>query len=40
MIETIASSYFEFFPGDFLVAAIAGSIFWLKKSKEDEDFYG
>jgi len=40
MIQVLASSYFEFFSGDFLVAAIIGSVFWLRKSKEDEDFYG
>lgn len=38
MIEVLASSYFEFFPGDFIVFGILVTIFWYKKQKEDEDF--
>ena len=38
MIEVLANSYFEFFPGDFVVAGIIGALVWMKKQKEDEDF--
>jgi len=37
-METIASTYFEFFPGDFILFGVAGALFWMKKQKEDEDF--
>lgn len=39
MIETLATSYFEFFTGDFLVLGIFGYLVWRIKKKEDEDFY-
>jgi hypothetical protein len=38
MIEIIASSYFQFFPGDFVLFGLAGTITWYIKSKKDEDF--
>ena len=38
MIEVLASSYFEFIPGDFIVFGILGAIVWMKQAKEDEDF--
>lgn len=38
MIEVIASSYFEFFPGDFILFGVLGAIFWFRQQKEDEDF--
>jgi len=43
MIETLASlgnSYFEFFPGDFIVFGALGTIAYIKMSKEEDDFYG
>tara|TARA_Y100000589_G_C26969439_1_gene553962 strand:+ start:12 stop:137 length:126 start_codon:yes stop_codon:yes gene_type:complete len=40
MIEIIASSYVEFFPGDFLVFGAIGVYFYIKKDKEEDDFYG
>jgi hypothetical protein len=39
MIQTLATSYFELFPGDFLVIGIVGFIVWRARKKADEDFY-
>lgn len=39
MIETIAT-YIEFFPGDFIVFGIIGTIFYIKRAKEDDEFFG
>ena len=38
MIETIASTYFEFFPGDFIVLGIIVTAVWYVKQKENKDF--
>ena len=38
MIETIASTYFEFFPGDFILFGVAGALFWMKKTKRRRRF--
>ena len=40
MIQTLATSYFEFFPGDWLLFGALGTIIWFLKSKDDDDFYG
>ena len=39
MISVLASSYFEFFTGDFLVFGIITSIVWGIQKKKDDDFY-
>ena len=38
MVSDKLISYFEFFPGDFIVFGILGAIVWMKQAKEDEDF--
>tara|TARA_R110001592_G_scaffold350736_2_gene647124 strand:+ start:1562 stop:1684 length:123 start_codon:yes stop_codon:yes gene_type:complete len=38
MIEIIAT-YFEFFPGDFIVFGLIGTIFYIKTAKEDDEFF-
>jgi hypothetical protein len=38
MIEAIASSYFEFFPGDFILFGVLITVLWFRQRKEDEDF--
>ena len=38
MISVLASSYFEFFTGDFLVFGIITSIVWGIQKKKDDDF--
>ena len=35
----LASSYFEFFTGDFLVFGIIAAIVWGIQKNKDEDFY-
>ena len=41
MIEVIAStSYFEFFPGDFIIIPFFGYLAWRARKKEDDEFYG
>jgi|TARA_B100000035_G_scaffold55698_1_gene44026 hypothetical protein len=40
MIQTLAASYFEFFPGDWLFFGIIGTVIYYFKSKDDDDFYG
>ena len=39
MISVLASSYFEFFTGDFLVFGIIAAIVWGIQKNKDEDFY-
>ena len=37
MIQVLASSYFELYPGDFIVFGILGAIVWMKQAKEEEE---
>ena len=38
-MEILASSYFEFFTGDFLVFGLIGAVVGCIMKKKDEDFY-
>jgi len=38
-MEAVASSYFEFFLGDFFIFGVIASIVFFFRKKEDEDFY-
>lgn len=40
MIQILASSYFEFFTGDFLAFGLLGAIIFAFQKKKDNDFYG
>jgi hypothetical protein len=40
MIETLASAYFELFPGDWLFGGIISTVIYYFKFKKDDDFYG
>ena len=40
MIETLASAYFELFPGDWLVGGIGATVAFYFKYKKEDDFYG
>lgn len=40
MIQTLATAYFEFFPGDWLLFGLIGTVVYFFKSKKDDDFYG
>lgn len=39
MISVLASSYFQFFTGDFLVFGIIAAIVWGVQKNKDEEFY-
>lgn len=39
MTHLLATSYFEFFTGDFLVFGIIGGIIWIFNKKKEDDFY-
>jgi hypothetical protein len=39
MIESLATSYFQFFPGDFIVFGITSAVVWLIKKVKDDEFY-
>ena len=35
----LATSYFEFFPGDFIVFGALGTIVWFVRKVKDDEFY-
>lgn len=39
MIQSLATSYFEFFPGDFIVLGVIGTIAWIVQKVKDDEFY-
>ena len=39
MIQTLATSYVEFFTGDFLIFGFIAFVVWTFQKKKDEDFY-
>jgi hypothetical protein len=39
MIESLATSYFEFFPGDFIVLGLISTIVWAFRKVKDDEFY-
>jgi hypothetical protein len=40
MISVLASSYFEFFAGDFLFFGLLAAIVFSFQKKKDDEFYG
>lgn len=40
MISVLASSYFEFFTGDFLFFGLLAAIVFSFQKKKDDEFYG
>jgi len=40
MIQILASSYFEFFAGDFLAFGLLAAIVFSFQKKKDNEFYG
>ena len=40
ILAELGRSYQEFFPGDFLVFGLLGSLIFVYLSKKEDDFYG